>query len=74
MSTSAYTVTGMTCDHCVNAVTEEVTQVPGVQVVDVDLATGGLTVSSAEPLDEAAIRAAVEEAGYELVVPSGGGQ
>jgi len=74
MSTSAYTVTGMTCDHCVNAVTEEVTQVPGVQVVDVDLATGGLTVSSAEPLDEAAIRAAVEEAGYVLVVPSGGGQ
>ncbi len=74
MSTSAYTVTGMTCDHCVNAVTEEVTQIPGVQVVDVDLATGGLTVSSAEPLDEAAIRAAVEEAGYELVVPSGGGQ
>ncbi|MBA3417242.1 MAG: heavy-metal-associated domain-containing protein [Geodermatophilaceae bacterium] len=74
MSTSAYTVTGMTCDHCVNAVTEEVTQIPGVQVVDVDLATGGLTVSSAEPLDEAAIRAAVEEAGYVLVVPSGGGQ
>ncbi len=74
MSTSAYTVTGMTCDHCVNAMTEEVTQIPGVQVVDVDLATGGLTVSSAEPLDEAAIRAAVEEAGYVLVVPSGGGQ
>lgn len=74
MSTSAYTVTGMTCDHCVNAVTEEVTQIPGVQVVDVDLATGGLTVSSAEPLDEAAIRAAVKEAGYVLVVPSGGGQ
>ncbi|MEJ7705424.1 MAG: heavy-metal-associated domain-containing protein [Geodermatophilaceae bacterium] len=45
MSTSAYTVTGMTCEHCVNAVTEEVTQIPGVQAVDVDLATGGLTVS-----------------------------
>ncbi len=63
MSTSAYIVTGMTCEHCVNAVTDEVTQIPGVRAVDVDLVTGGLTVASAEPL---------EEAGYELVVPSGG--
>ncbi len=74
MSTLAYTVTGMTCDHCVRAVTEEVTQIPGVQAVDVDLATGGLTVSSAEPLDEAALRAAVEDAGYELVTPARGAQ
>jgi copper chaperone CopZ len=72
MSTSAYIVTGMTCEHCVNAVTDEVTQIPGVRAVDVDLVTGGLTVASAEPLEEAALRAAVEEAGYELVVPSGG--
>ncbi len=72
MSTSTYTVAGMTCGHCVNSVTEEVSQIPGVQAVDVDLATGGLTVTSAEPLADAALRAAVEEAGYELVAPAGG--
>ncbi|TFV53246.1 copper chaperone [Blastococcus sp. TF02A-35] len=56
----------MTCGHCVTAVTEEVSQVPGVTAVDVDLATGGLTVTSEQPVDEAAVRAAVEEAGYEV--------
>ncbi|WP_245158912.1 heavy-metal-associated domain-containing protein [Blastococcus sp. TF02A-35] len=65
-STASYTVTGMTCGHCVTAVTEEVSQVPGVTAVDVDLATGGLTVTSEQPVDEAAVRAAVEEAGYEV--------
>jgi copper chaperone len=64
MSTASYTVVGMTCGHCVNAVTEEVSQVPGVTGVDVDLASGGLTVTSDSPLDETAVRAAVEEAGY----------
>ena len=63
MSTS-YTVVGMTCGHCVDAVTEEVSAVPGVTTVDVDLASGGLTVTSTEPVDEATVRAAVEEAGY----------
>jgi copper chaperone len=67
MSTATYTVTGMTCGHCVASVTEEVSQVPGVTAVDVDLAGGGLTVTSEAPVDEAAIRAAVEEAGYEVV-------
>ena len=57
MSTATYTVVGMTCGHCVSAVTEEVTQVPGVSAVDVDLASGGLTVTSDSP---------VEEAGYEV--------
>jgi copper chaperone len=66
MSTSTYTVVGMTCGHCVSAVTEEVGQVPGVTAVDVDLASGGLTVSSDAPVDDAAVRAAVEEAGYEV--------
>jgi copper ion binding protein len=66
MSTATYTVTGMTCQHCVAAVTEEVTQVPGVTAVDVDLPTGGLTVTSDAPVDDSAVRAAVEEAGYEL--------
>jgi copper chaperone len=66
MSTAIYTVTGMTCGHCVASVTEEVSQVPGVTAVDVDLASGGLTVTSEAPVDEAAVRAAVEEAGYEV--------
>jgi copper chaperone len=66
VSTASYTVVGMTCGHCVNAVTEEVSTVPGVTTVDVDLASGGLTVTSAEPVDERAVRAAVEEAGYEV--------
>lgn len=66
MSTATYTVVGMTCAHCVTSVTEEVSQVPGVTGVDVDLASGGLTVTSDTPVDEGAVRAAVEEAGYEV--------
>ncbi|HEY4605126.1 MAG TPA: heavy-metal-associated domain-containing protein [Blastococcus sp.] len=66
MSTATYTVVGMTCAHCVSAVTEEVSQVPGVTGVDVDLASGALTVTSGEPVDEKSVRAAVEEAGYEV--------
>jgi copper chaperone len=66
MTTATYTVTGMTCGHCVNAVTEEVTQVPGVTAVDVDLASGRLTVTSDAPVDDDAVRAAVDEAGYEV--------
>jgi copper chaperone len=66
MSTATYTVVGMTCGHCVNSVTDEVSQVPGVTGVDVDLASGGLTVTSEAPVDEAAVRAAVEEAGYQV--------
>jgi copper chaperone len=65
-STASYTVTGMTCGHCVDAVTEEVSAVPGVAAVDVDLASGGLTVTSEQPVDESAVRAAVEEAGYSV--------
>jgi copper ion binding protein len=66
MSTATYTVTGMTCGHCVASVTEEVSQIPGVTAVDVDLASGGLTVTSAAPVEDSAVRAAVEEAGYEV--------
>ncbi len=65
-TTTTYTVTGMTCGHCVSAVTEEVSQVPGVTTVAVDLESGGLTVTSEAPVDETAVRAAVEEAGYEV--------
>ncbi len=60
------TVTGMTCAHCVASVTEEVTEVPGVQSVEVVLETGRLTVVSTEPIPEEAIAAAVSEAGYAL--------
>ena len=66
MSTSSYTVTGMTCQHCVSAVTEEVSGLPGVTAVQVDLPSGGLTVTSDTPVDDDAVRAAVEEAGYEV--------
>jgi copper chaperone len=66
VSTTSYTVVGMTCGHCVDAVTEEVSAVPGATAVDVDLASGGLTVSSTEPVDDDAVRAAVEEAGYQV--------
>jgi copper chaperone len=61
-----WTVTGMTCGHCVASVTEEVSAVPGAKDVNVDLATGVLTVDSEQPLDEQAVRAAVEEAGYQV--------
>ena len=64
--TSIYTVTGMTCEHCVRAVTEELSGLPGVAGVDVDLGTGAVTVTSAAPLPDDAVRAAVDEAGYEL--------
>ncbi|SHN84003.1 Copper chaperone CopZ [Geodermatophilus obscurus] len=66
MSTASYTVVGMTCGHCVDAVAEEVSAVPGVTAVDVDLASGGLTVTSTEPVEDGAVRAAVEEAGYSV--------
>jgi copper ion binding protein len=61
-----YTVTGMTCDHCVRAVTTEVAALDGVSAVDVDLASGQVTVTSEAPLDRDAVLAAVDEAGYEL--------
>ena len=71
-STSTYSVRGMTCAHCVRAVTEEVSGVPGVLDVDVDLATGDLHVHTEGPLDPSAVAAAVEDAGYELAgVPAG---
>ena len=66
MAESSYTVTGMTCGHCVSSVTEEVGSLPGVRAVDVDLATGRVTVTSDTPLAEADVRAAVTEAGYQL--------
>jgi copper chaperone len=60
-----YAVKGMTCEHCVLSVTEEVSEVPGVDTVDVDLASGRLVVRG--DVAEDAVRAAVSEAGYEVV-------
>lgn len=60
-----YTVTGMTCGHCVGSVREEVAELPGVTDVEVELASGRLAVTG-DALDDDAIRAAVAEAGYEV--------
>ena len=66
-TTSTFQVSGMTCAHCVSAVTQEVSGVPGVSDVQVDLASGGVTVTGDGPIDERAVAAAVGEAGYQLV-------
>jgi copper chaperone len=66
MSLSTYTVQGMTCGHCVSSVTEEVGALDGVRNVEVDLATGLVTVTSDGDLREDDVRAAVGEAGYQL--------
>ena len=70
MTTQTFPVTGMTCGHCVSAVTEELTALPGVTEVTVDLvagATSTVTVASDQPLTESAVAAALDEAGdYQL--------
>ncbi|MFH9722235.1 heavy-metal-associated domain-containing protein [Streptomyces sp. NPDC017254] len=65
--TTVYQVKGMTCGHCEGAVSGEISELPGVSSVTAVAATGQVTVVSAAPLDEEAVRAAVDEAGYELV-------
>ncbi len=67
MTTATYTVSGMTCGHCVNSVSSELGKLPGVNNVQVDLATGTVTIDSQEPVDQAAVAAAVDEAGYQVV-------
>ena len=70
MTTTTYTVRGMTCGHCTAAVTEEIQGIAGVTEVMIDLVEGGdspVTVTSAAELDRTAVVAAVDEAGYELV-------
>jgi copper chaperone len=69
MTTTTYAVSGMTCGHCTSAVTEELSKLPGVQNVSIDLNAGGTSavqVTSESALDETAVREAVDEAGYEL--------
>lgn len=67
MSTiQTYTVTGMTCEHCVASVSEEVQEISGVEEVQVVLETGSLTITSSESIDDADVQTAVEGAGYQL--------
>jgi copper chaperone len=74
MATTTYTVTGMTCGHCVAAVTEEIQKLDGVTAVDVDLVEDGdsrVSVTSDAALTEDEVREAVDEAGYELTGATG---
>ncbi len=66
MSIESFKVIGMTCGHCVAAVTAEVSKLAGVTKVDVDLAAGAVTVESELPVDHAAFAAAIDEAGFEV--------
>ncbi|MUN64869.1 heavy metal transporter [Kocuria sediminis] len=65
MTTTQFQVTGMTCGHCEMSVREEVQEIAGVTGVEVSHQSGQLTVTSDQPVDEAAVIAAVEEAGYQ---------
>lgn len=62
--TTTITVEGMSCGGCANSVRTELTHIPGVLGVDVDVSSGTVTIASESPVDDEAIRAAVEEAGY----------
>ncbi|MGA4540747.1 heavy-metal-associated domain-containing protein [Uniformispora flossi] len=66
-ATATYTVTGMTCGHCVGSVKGELGTLPGVTDVAVDLPSGRVTVTADGPIDDAAVAAAVAEAGYRVV-------
>ncbi|MEV4181833.1 heavy metal-associated domain-containing protein [Streptosporangium canum] len=68
MSTSTYTVAGMTCNGCANKVKTAVTDAAGASAVNIDLATGKVTVTADRPIDDVAITNAVEEIGYEVTV------
>lgn len=67
MATSEYMVKGMTCGHCAHAVTTELKKIDGVGEIQVDVTSGKVTVDAATALDVAAVAAAIDEAGYELV-------
>ncbi|MEW2520184.1 heavy-metal-associated domain-containing protein [Actinacidiphila alni] len=67
MSEAVYSVSGMSCGHCESAITKEVTAIPGVTSVTAVASTGLVTIASEQPVDDETVRAAVDEAGYELV-------
>ncbi|NIH83905.1 heavy-metal-associated domain-containing protein [Amycolatopsis granulosa] len=66
MSTAVYTVEGMTCSGCMNKVTTAVTGLAGITDVDVDIATGEVTVTSDAPIDDQQVHAAIAGAGYRV--------
>lgn len=66
MTTTTITVTGMTCAHCAASVREEIGEIAGVRDVQVDVASGAVTIDSENPVDPAVIQSAVEDAGYRL--------
>jgi copper chaperone CopZ len=70
MTTTTYKVSGMSCGHCEGAVSAELSALPGVTEVAAKATSGLVTVTSSGPLEEDAVRAAVDEAGYELVGPA----
>lgn len=67
MSNGTYIVEGMTCGSCAAKVTDKVEQIPEVDDVDIDLATGGITLTTGAPVSDETVKEAVEEAGYNLV-------
>lgn len=68
-ATATYSVTGMSCQHCIDAVTAEVGRLDGVEQVTVDLAGGTVEVVSVAPLADDQVRDAIDEAGFDLVSP-----
>ncbi|MBO1903141.1 heavy-metal-associated domain-containing protein [Leucobacter weissii] len=66
-TTTEYQVTGMSCGHCETAIRSEVSEIPGVTGIDVSAQTGRLAVTAEQPVDDAAVIAAVDEAGYAAV-------
>jgi copper ion binding protein len=67
VGSTTFQVTGMTCSHCTTAVTNEISQIDGVERVDVEVASGTVTVHSSTPVDRADVASAIDEAGYALV-------
>ncbi|GAA1904792.1 heavy-metal-associated domain-containing protein [Streptantibioticus ferralitis] len=65
-ATVVYTVSGMSCGHCEKAISGELSALPGVTAVEADAKTGQVSVTATAPLDDEAVRGAVDEAGYEL--------
>lgn len=66
MSTTTYVVEGMTCGSCAGKVTDRVEQIPGVTDVDIDIATGGVTLTTDAPVSDETVKQAIEEIGYKV--------
>lgn len=67
VGSTTFQVTGMTCGHCQHAVTEEISRIPGIGGVAVDLASGSVTVTATQPVDRVDVAHAVDAAGYTLI-------